>query len=91
MKKIILLVLLTIVTIANAQTNFAPYQQFYAGEIPTISTICDINGDGLKDVVVADRNSGLIVLYNTTEVLSTSNYQNDISVSVYPNPTIVKK
>ncbi|MDI1315890.1 T9SS type A sorting domain-containing protein [Flavobacterium sp.] len=46
----------------------------------------DINHDGKKDIVVADVNRGLIILYSTT-TLDINENSSKASVVVYPNPT----
>jgi hypothetical protein len=49
----------------------------------------DINNDGLKDVLIASRNHGLVILYNQTQVtLSNDEFDIKSNFSVYPNPTV---
>ena len=40
----------------------------YATYNPQGLAVGDINGDGFSDVVIADYNKGLVVLYNSTRV-----------------------
>jgi len=50
--------------------------------------IGDINNDGKKDIVIADYNVGLDILYNTSAVqLSTQETTQENSVKIYPNPS----
>ncbi|WP_294238742.1 T9SS type A sorting domain-containing protein [uncultured Chryseobacterium sp.] len=46
----------------------------------------DINSDGRKDVVIADYNIGLDILYNTSAVLSVEETEKAYGVTIYPNP-----
>ncbi len=46
----------------------------------------DINSDGKKDVVIADYNVGLDILYNTSAVLSVDETEKIYGVTIYPNP-----
>lgn len=48
--------------------------------------IGDINNDGKKDIVIADYNVGLDILYNTSAVLSTQETEKIYAVTIYPNP-----
>jgi hypothetical protein len=46
----------------------------------------DINSDGKKDIVIADYNVGLDILYNTSAVLSVQETEKTHGVTLYPNP-----
>lgn len=47
----------------------------------------DINNDGKKDIVIADYNVGLDILYNISTVLATEEVEKKYSLTIYPNPT----
>jgi hypothetical protein len=51
--------------LATEELYPVPYASHYN---PHGLDVGDVNGDGAPDVVIADHNSGLVVLYNTTEV-----------------------
>lgn len=59
-----------------------PYASSYQ---PTGMTIGDFNGDGKKDIALANYLYGLIILYNTS-MLDVDDVSRDIAISVYPNP-----
>lgn len=59
-----------------------PYASFYSFDGLSIG---DINNDGKKDIVIANYNRGVDILYNTT-TLGTK--ESEVSfVKIYPNPT----
>ena len=59
-----------------------PYASHYNNEGVAVG---DINNDGRKDIVVANYNRGLDLLYNTT-TLSTNNFSLKRDIFIYPNP-----
>jgi hypothetical protein len=66
-----------------------PYATHYQ---PTGMTTGDFNNDGKIDIAIADYNYGLVILYNTTSiVLSTETIvKNPLELKLYPNPTLGK-
>lgn len=64
-----------------------PYATSYK---PQGLSIGDFNNDEKKDIAIADYNNGLIVLYNSSIVLSNKVYLKNSNISVFPNPFIDK-
>ncbi len=66
-------VLLNTTTVGSTTAGFAPTQFFATGTKPSSVFATDINGDGRKDLIVANRGSNSIsVLLNTTSPGSTT-------------------
>lgn len=60
-------VLLNTTTTGAATASFAPQQTFGTGNSPRSVTVVDLNGDGKRDLIVANSTSGSVsVLLNTT-------------------------
>lgn len=75
----------------NSAGNYANgYQSFPVAYATSYNedgvAVGDINNDGRKDIVIADYNVGLDILYNTSAILSTQETKKIHSVTIYPNP-----
>jgi len=75
----------------NSSGNYANgYQQFPVAYASSYNedglAVGDINSDGKKDIVIADYNVGLDILYNTSAVLSVQEAEKIHRVTLYPNP-----
>ncbi|WP_181368962.1 T9SS type A sorting domain-containing protein [Flavobacterium pallidum] len=75
------------------QNTSGMYSGYYAFPISYAShynrqgmALGDINGDGLKDVAIADYNHGLVILYNISESLGTEEPAKIQAPAMYPNP-----
>ncbi len=75
----------------NSLGNYSSYEMF---DLPYASSydedglaIGDINNDGKKDVVIANYNRGIDILYNISNIiLNTSETVLDSELILYPNP-----
>lgn len=74
------------------EQNNSVYNSYSLHNIPYASSynnqgmdVGDINNDGKKDIVLADYNNGLVILYNNTVLKNTSFA--DTKFTLVPNPT----
>ena len=74
-------------TLATEELYPVPYASHYN---PHGLAVGDVNGDGASDVVMADSNSGLVVLYNTTEIPPEPG-EADLGVELSPAAKSIKR
>lgn len=75
----------------NTSGNYANgYQSFPVAYATSYNedgvAVGDINNDGKKDIVIADYNVGLDILYNISAVLANEEVEKKYSLTIYPNP-----
>jgi hypothetical protein len=73
--------------LATEELYPVPYASHYN---PHGLAVGDVNGDGASDVVMADYNSGLVVLYNTTDMPPEPG-EVDLGVELTPSAKSIKR
>jgi len=77
----------------NSSGDYGNYQMFplpYASSYNEDGiSIGDINNDGKKDIVIANYNRGIDILYNISSIqLTTEELQKTDIIKIFPNPTV---